>query len=394
MHGPQRVAAGSALEQLAASSPTPAAGPRRSPPGATPAGLDATRAARPGARTRGSASSSPCRGRRPARGVRRLRATLTTTAPFGPLRWTPRLPAPAALLVHPADRPRPSAARRRVGRGEPGRPAVAGAGTEVLGLRPWRPGDASRGRLAARHRPSRQTGGARARARHRTRAGRRSRPAGRGPGAGSSASPSRRVPRPGRPARRPPGPPVAASAGRRRCGARRHWRCSTSSPLSTPRDRCAEGRRRRPSAASTPAARCWSCWAAPAPGQRHALRPDAAAGSRCSVPRAAGPRCGRGLAGQVGAAVVGALPWFAWCLSAPLYAGAAWFSGRAAEGPRRCSAGCATRRRCSRGRRRPALAMPGVADAEAAKAPSGLLLVALQVMHALVWRSAATCARR
>ena len=81
-------------------------------------------------------------------------ATLTSTAPLGLLRWTRRTTVPAPLVVHPRTSTRrdlhaqgtPVTADRSV--------AVAGDGTEVLGLRPWRPGDALRhvsARATARH---------------------------------------------------------------------------------------------------------------------------------------------------------------------------------------------------------------------------------------------------
>ncbi len=82
------------------------------------------------------------------------RATVTTTAPFGLLRWVRPVPTSNVLLVHP-----------RTDRGRVLRPGgqlvgatssspVAGSGLEILGLRPWRSGDASRAvsqRATARH---------------------------------------------------------------------------------------------------------------------------------------------------------------------------------------------------------------------------------------------------
>ncbi len=82
-------------------------------------------------------------------------AQLGTTAPYGLLRWSRSCPGgQQPLIVHPAvnrvrDLPSegsPTAADRSV--------AVAGSGTEVLGLRPWRQGDAMRhlsARASARH---------------------------------------------------------------------------------------------------------------------------------------------------------------------------------------------------------------------------------------------------
>lgn len=86
--------------------------------------------------------------------VRRELTTLSTTAPFGVLRWTAPAEAAGLLVVHPVTT---RAAVREAGlslaltsRSVP----VAGAGTEVLGLRHWRPGDALRdvsSRATARH---------------------------------------------------------------------------------------------------------------------------------------------------------------------------------------------------------------------------------------------------
>jgi uncharacterized protein (DUF58 family) len=79
---------------------------------------------------------------------------LSTTAPFGVLRWTATRDGHGELIVHP------NIALDRVLPAQGGVPAelrslaVAGAGTEVLGLRPWRQGDASRAisaRASARH---------------------------------------------------------------------------------------------------------------------------------------------------------------------------------------------------------------------------------------------------
>lgn len=82
-------------------------------------------------------------------------AVVTTTAPFGLLRWTRTDSAEGTpLIVHPVttatghrlDLGQGLAAERSV--------PVPGAGTEVLDLRPWRPGDARRevsARASARH---------------------------------------------------------------------------------------------------------------------------------------------------------------------------------------------------------------------------------------------------
>ncbi len=83
----------------------------------------------------------------------RSSALLWTTAPFGALRWERAVPGGRVLRVHPhTDR-----GRRLIGGGrrtDQRMAPVAGAGLEVLGLRPWRPGDSTRGvsaRASARH---------------------------------------------------------------------------------------------------------------------------------------------------------------------------------------------------------------------------------------------------
>lgn len=79
---------------------------------------------------------------------------LSTTAPFGVLRWTVGRDGQGELLVHPDiahDRSLPALGGVPT---EVRSLAVAGSGTEVLGLRPWRQGDSSRGisaRASARH---------------------------------------------------------------------------------------------------------------------------------------------------------------------------------------------------------------------------------------------------
>ncbi len=81
-------------------------------------------------------------------------AALSSTAPYGMLRWTRALPPTGGLIVHPRTTTRqaleaegaPTAAERSV--------AEAGVGTEVLGLRPYRQGDSLRhvsARASARH---------------------------------------------------------------------------------------------------------------------------------------------------------------------------------------------------------------------------------------------------
>ena len=81
-------------------------------------------------------------------------AQLSSTAPWGLVRVTRQVAGVDRLVVHPA----PVRAREvdTVGAAGPAgrsRP-LAGAGTEVLGLRPWRPGDSARSvspRATARH---------------------------------------------------------------------------------------------------------------------------------------------------------------------------------------------------------------------------------------------------
>ncbi len=81
-----------------------------------------------------------------------LEAVLESTAPFGLLRAARRLRVPARLVVRPAVGAVTAVAG--VGTGMVGSSAQAGAGTEVLGLRAWRTGDASsavHARSTARH---------------------------------------------------------------------------------------------------------------------------------------------------------------------------------------------------------------------------------------------------
>ncbi|MCW2542606.1 MAG: hypothetical protein JWM40_158 [Frankiales bacterium] len=91
-----------------------------------------------------------------ARGVHvSSQGVLTTTSPFGLIRWSrPHLPTDRPLIVHPVigsagellDGGAAAATDRTI--------PVPGAGLEVLDLRPWRPGDARRevsARASARH---------------------------------------------------------------------------------------------------------------------------------------------------------------------------------------------------------------------------------------------------
>jgi uncharacterized protein (DUF58 family) len=79
---------------------------------------------------------------------------LTTSAPFGVVRWSQTRPEASVVVVHPV-----TATARTAWAGGGSATAersvpVAGSGTEPLGLRPWRPGDAARSVLAratARH---------------------------------------------------------------------------------------------------------------------------------------------------------------------------------------------------------------------------------------------------
>jgi uncharacterized protein (DUF58 family) len=81
------------------------------------------------------------------------RLRLTSTAPFGLLRVTRELDVPGPFVVAPRQVPAAELAAAGQGEGSASRP-VAGAGTEVLGLRTWRPGDGARAvsaRASARH---------------------------------------------------------------------------------------------------------------------------------------------------------------------------------------------------------------------------------------------------
>jgi uncharacterized protein (DUF58 family) len=78
---------------------------------------------------------------------------LTTDAPFGLLRVLRRLEVPGPLVVAPRAVPAAELRAGGQGTGVSSRP-VAGAGSEVLGLRAWRPGDGARAvsaRASARH---------------------------------------------------------------------------------------------------------------------------------------------------------------------------------------------------------------------------------------------------
>jgi uncharacterized protein (DUF58 family) len=79
---------------------------------------------------------------------------LSTNAPFGVLNWRVKITCEDRVIVHPAR----VAARRVEAEGAPTAAdrsvPVAGAGSEILGLRPWRQGDALRhlsARATARH---------------------------------------------------------------------------------------------------------------------------------------------------------------------------------------------------------------------------------------------------
>jgi uncharacterized protein (DUF58 family) len=98
----------------------------------------------------------PCQRQALGRGVHRsTEGSVTTTAPFGLLRWSrPHQPSDRPLIVHPVTdpggRPPDGGAATATDRSVP----VPGSGLEVLDLRPWRPGDARRevsARASARH---------------------------------------------------------------------------------------------------------------------------------------------------------------------------------------------------------------------------------------------------
>ncbi len=78
---------------------------------------------------------------------------LSSTAPFGLVRVSRKLTVPGPFVVGPRRVPARELPAGGAGAGGSSRP-VAGVGTEVLGLRPWRPGDGMRAvhaRSTARH---------------------------------------------------------------------------------------------------------------------------------------------------------------------------------------------------------------------------------------------------
>ena len=83
-------------------------------------------------------------------------AQLTASAPLGLLRASQTVALPGRVVVHPAPAPRPYApdGTGTLGSGGARTRPVAGVGTEVLGLRDWRPGESARSvsaRASARH---------------------------------------------------------------------------------------------------------------------------------------------------------------------------------------------------------------------------------------------------
>lgn len=81
-------------------------------------------------------------------------ATVLSTAPFGLLRWTRTTRCPGRLVVHPATQGMRALSSTGAPTAGDRSEAVVGAGTEVLGLRPFRPGDSPRhlsARATARH---------------------------------------------------------------------------------------------------------------------------------------------------------------------------------------------------------------------------------------------------
>ncbi len=153
LRGPERVAAGAPLEQLLY---VRNAGRRPTPPGHWVDHTDGLGPVEVGVPALGPGQSVQLPVVRQAlrRGVYDgSSALLWTTAPFGALRWERAVPGGRTLRVHPqTDR-----GRRLTGGGtrtDQRTAPVAGAGLEVLGLRPWRPGDSTRGvsaRASARH---------------------------------------------------------------------------------------------------------------------------------------------------------------------------------------------------------------------------------------------------
>lgn len=153
LEGPERVVAGASLEQVlhvrnASRRSTPPAHWVDRTVGLEPAEVDVP------ALGPGQSTQLPVLRQALSRGVYDgASALLWTTAPFGALRWERAVPGGRVLKVHPeSDR-----GRRLTGGGmrtDQRTAPVAGAGLEVLGLRPWRPGDSTRGvsaRASARH---------------------------------------------------------------------------------------------------------------------------------------------------------------------------------------------------------------------------------------------------
>lgn len=153
---PARVVAGAEVDQLLQ---VRNAGGRTSPPATwrdESPGLEPVEVALPELAP-GEQVALPVRRRAGRRGVYDGpgQAVLTTTAPFGVLRWTQHRSVPGPpLLVHPVTG---SGRVLLAGAGAPeeGAPSgTPGSGGEVLGLRPWRHGDAARdvsARASARH---------------------------------------------------------------------------------------------------------------------------------------------------------------------------------------------------------------------------------------------------
>lgn len=132
-----------------------AAGPRATPPcrlsvgpGLLGGAVVAVPALAPGESTGASvALAAPARGTADG-----LDLALTSTAPLGLIRCRRELRVPVRVVVRPQTVP--TTAPAGVGGGASGSSAQAGAGTEVLGLRPWRTGDAASAvhpRSTARH---------------------------------------------------------------------------------------------------------------------------------------------------------------------------------------------------------------------------------------------------
>ncbi len=87
-------------------------------------------------------------------GERGERSTLSTTAPFGVIRWTVICPPRGEVIVHPLTNVTPVRQAGLSAALSSHSVATAGTGTEVLGLRHWRQGDSLRevsARATARH---------------------------------------------------------------------------------------------------------------------------------------------------------------------------------------------------------------------------------------------------